>query len=105
MNSSYYAVIFSSRRTPSDHEDYEQMAERMASLAKDQRGFRGIESVRGEDGYGITISYWNTLEDIAEWKSNSEHRIAQELGRSRWYESFTTRICKVEREYSFGASR
>ena len=78
------------------------MAKRMVELAKDQKGYLGIESSRGNDGFGITVSYWQTQEDIAAWKANSEHQMAQEFGRSKWYDSFTTRICKVEREYSFG---
>lgn len=78
------------------------MAERMVELAKIQKGFLGMESSRGSDGFGITVSYWQTLEDISAWKSNSEHKIAQEFGRSKWYESFSTRVCKVEREYGVG---
>lgn len=101
---SYYAVIFSSKRSNEDQEGYEKMANRMVELARNQKGFRGIESVRGADGIGITISYWNSLEDISSWKSNSEHLVAQEFGKTRWYESFTTKICRVEREYSFGVS-
>ena len=102
MKSFYYAVIFSSRRSSSDNPGYEKMAKRMVELAKDQKGYLGIESSRGNDGFGITVSYWQTQEDIAAWKANSEHQMAQEFGRSKWYDSFTTRICKVEREYSFG---
>lgn len=76
------------------------MADRMIELAREQKGFLGIESSRGTDGFGITVSYWATEEDILAWKANSEHKIAQEFGRSKWYDSFTTRVCKVEREYS-----
>lgn len=102
VSSSYYAVIFSSQRNSSDNTGYEKMAEPMVELAKEQKGFLGIESVCGDDGSGITVSYWQTQEDISLWKSNSEHQIAQEFGRSKWYESFKIKICKVEREYSYG---
>lgn len=102
MSSSYYAVIFSSQRNLSDNVGYQQMAERMIELAKGQKGFLGIESSRGDNGFGITVSYWKSQEDIVAWKANTEHKIAQEFGRSKWYDTFTTRICKVEREYSFG---
>ena len=54
----YYAVIFTSVRTPADPEGYEQMAERMVELAREQPGFLGVESTRGSDGLGITVSYW-----------------------------------------------
>lgn len=104
MTSFYYAVIFSSQRTSTDGHAYEKMADRMLDLAKSQNGFLGMESARGQDGFGITVSYWKCPEDIAAWKANSEHRIAQELGKSKWYEHFTTRICRVEREYSEGGN-
>jgi heme-degrading monooxygenase HmoA len=77
------------------------MASRMVELAQAQKGFLGMESARGSDGNGITVSYWQTEADIVEWKANSEHKLAQEFGRSHWYNTFTVRICKVEREYSF----
>lgn len=99
----YYAVIFSSCRTSQGQQDYEKMAQRMETLAQAQPGFLGIESSRGSDGFGITVSYWEDLEKIKSWKAHSEHLIAQEFGRSQWYESFTTRICKVERDYDFEA--
>ncbi|MFM1978838.1 MAG: hypothetical protein RLZ68_103, partial [Pseudomonadota bacterium] len=46
----YYAVIFSSLRTPGD-EGYGQMAARMVELAQHQPGFLGEESTRGADGF------------------------------------------------------
>lgn len=98
-----YAVIFSSQRQfDGDGKNYEVVAEKMLNLAKNQKGFLGVESVRDENGFGITISYWKTLDDIGAWKANSEHLEAQYLGRSKWYKSFATRVCRVEREYHFG---
>lgn len=79
------------------------MAERMLELAKKQKGFLGIESVRGADGTGVTISYWESEADIAAWRNNSDHKLAQELGQNRWYESFDVKVCKVEREYTHGS--
>lgn len=94
----YYAVIFSSRREDGDA-GYAHMAERMVELAAQQPGFLGVESARGADGFGITVSYWSSLESIAAWKANAELLAAQELGRSVWYEHFELRIAKVERGY------
>jgi heme-degrading monooxygenase HmoA len=94
----YYAVIFTSTRTPGD-DGYGAMAGRMMKMAAEQPGFLGVESVR--DGMGITVSYWRSLEDIANWKRVAEHREAQRSGREKWYASFKTRIAKVERDYGF----
>jgi heme-degrading monooxygenase HmoA len=92
----YYAVIFTSRRT--DVADgYDVTGARMAELAAQQPGFLGIESARGADGFGITVSYWSSLEAIAAWRAHSEHRVAQSNGRTKWYSHFETRVSNVER--------
>ena len=94
----YYAVIFSNLRT-SVNEGYSEMAQRMEELASKQPGYLGHESVR--EDLGITISYWKDLESIKKWKSVSEHQLAQQYGREKWYSHYKTRICLVERDYEF----
>jgi len=94
----YYAVIFSSLRTEGDR-GYGKMAARMAELAARQPGFLGVESVRGADGFGITVSYWASADAIAAWKADVEHMAAQELGKRAWYEQYELRVAKVERVY------
>lgn len=92
----YYAVIFSNHRTEGDN-GYAEMAERMAELAAQQPGYLGMESAR--EGLGLTVSYWESLDAILNWKQNAEHQEAQRLGHQQWYSSFRVRIAKVEREY------
>ncbi len=94
----YFAVIFTSRRTAVD-DGYGAMADRMVELASQQPGFLGVESARGADGLGITVSYWASEAVIAAWKANAEHRVAQAGGNKKWYEHFEVRIAKVERAY------
>jgi heme-degrading monooxygenase HmoA len=96
----YYAVIFSTLMT-GDLEGYQEAAERMEALAKLQPGYLGIESARNE--IGITVSYWESLEAITQWKNNIEHTEVRNLGRAKWYKKYQLRICKVEREYGFDA--
>jgi len=94
----YYAVIFTSiRRSPA--EGYGELAQAMEVLAAQQPGYLGIESVRGEDGVGVTVSYWESTEAILNWRRNLEHRAAQDAGRKNWYEDYRVRIAKVERDY------
>jgi heme-degrading monooxygenase HmoA len=96
----YYAVIFTSTRTSVD-EGYGATADRMVELAQQQPGFLGVESARDANGLGITVSYWESEEAIAEWKKHGEHRLAQGQGFGQWYEEFFTRVAKVERARSF----
>lgn len=98
MQIPYYAVIFTSTRTDID-DNYAEMGAKMAALAQQQPGFLGVESARNE--IGITVSYWESLEAITNWKQNLDHLDAQFLGRQKWYENYIVRIAKVEKEYSF----
>ncbi len=93
----YYAVIFTSQRA--DGDGYDHMAERMVELAAQQPGFLGVDSVRGVDGRGITVSYWASNEAIAAWKAHLEHKAAQQEGIRRWYSHYNVRVAKVERAY------
>ena len=98
MQPPYYAVIFTSELTD-DVADYGAMADRMVELARQQPGFLGIESARA--GLGITVSYWRDLASIAAWKADAEHRIAQRLGRERFYQHFRLRVARVEQDWGF----
>ena len=95
----YYAVIFTSLRSEGER-GYDHMATRMVELAATMPGFLGVESVRGEDGFGITVSYWRSEEDIKHWKAHSEHQVAQETGKKIWYTDYALRVAKVERAYA-----
>jgi heme-degrading monooxygenase HmoA len=100
----YYAVIFTSIRTKEDR-GYGAVADRMLSLAAAQPGFLGAESLRDENGFGITVSYWANEEAIAAWKLHAQHKLAQEMGKSLWYSNYCVRIAKVERAYESSTAR
>lgn len=97
----YYAVIFSS--ILSDNTDgYGSMADQMEALVIEQPGYLGHESAR--NAIGITVSYWDSLEAIKNWKAVAEHLAAQKLGRDQFYAAYKTRVCLVERDYGFDSS-
>jgi heme-degrading monooxygenase HmoA len=97
----YYAVIFTSQRTASDAVGYDEAAERMLELAREQPGFLSVESARGADGLGITVSYWENEAAIRAWREHAEHLFVQQQGREKWYARFSLRICRVERAREF----
>jgi heme-degrading monooxygenase HmoA len=94
------AVVFTSLRTAGD-DGYGQTAEEMVALAAAQPGFLGMESARGADGLGITVSYWRDEESIRRWRAHADHLAAQRAGRERWYRAYRARVCRIEREYGF----
>jgi len=91
----YYAVIFTTVKSE-NQEGYAEMNARMFELAQQQKGYLGIESAKGE--IGLSVTYWETLEDIANWKNHAEHLPAQAQGYATWYQAFATRVCRVERD-------
>lgn len=99
MQPPYYAVIFTTLKKEGDH-GYEEMAIKMEAMAAKQPGFLGFETARSE--VGISVSYWNSLEAIKQWKDHGEHLRAQRKGKELWYQWYKLRICLVEREYEFG---
>ena len=75
-------------------------ARRMLELAAQQPGFIGVESARNPDGFGITVSYWQSEAAIRQWKMQAEHRAAQGRGRQSWYQDYVVQVAKVERRYA-----
>ncbi len=94
----YYAVVFASRRSKGDDAAYQSTAARMVELARVQDGFLGVDSARDANGFGITVSYWSSLDAIAAWRRHPEHVAAQALGRERWYRAFSLRVSRVDAE-------
>jgi heme-degrading monooxygenase HmoA len=93
-----YAVIFRATVGELDQQ-YNEAIERMKSLAFEQYGcLEFFALMDGEDR--VAISYWNTEEDIHNWKRNSEHLKAQAQGRDKWYKSYSVQVAEVQREYS-----
>ncbi len=94
-----YAVIFRAEINKLDQR-YSAMAARMRDLAINQYGCKEFTSVT-EGMQEIAISYWHELDQIKKWKADSEHLVAQELGRSTWYQSYKVQVVEIVREYNY----
>ncbi|MEL3950088.1 MULTISPECIES: antibiotic biosynthesis monooxygenase family protein [Streptomyces] len=97
----YYAVVFTSLRTPGDN-DYGATSDRMEELVNAVPGFLGMDSARTPGGLGITVGYFRDEEAIAAWRGDPEHREARARGRKEWYEDYVVHVAKVERSYGLG---
>lgn len=92
-----YAVIFRAEINKLDN-SYNVMASRMRELAISKYGCTEFVTVT-EGNCEIAISYWDNQEQIQSWKQDSEHLVAQEMGRSKWYSFYKVEIVKIIREY------
>jgi heme-degrading monooxygenase HmoA len=100
INPPYYAVIFTSVRTLGDN-GYESASDEAVEIVSKHKGFLGAESVRDKDGFGMTVSYWDTMESVNEWKRNESHTKAKHQGVKAWYSKYMIRICRVESDNYF----
>ena len=97
----YFAAIFTTQRSQSGDDVYEIMTSRMVELAQQQQGFLGLESVLGDDGIGITVSYWTDHEAIQNWGRQAEHVSVQAMGRQEFYHWYRIRIAEVFKDQIF----
>ncbi|NJM50688.1 MAG: antibiotic biosynthesis monooxygenase [Sphingomonadales bacterium] len=95
------AVIFIAQRTGDDDTGYSQAAAAMAHLAGEQDGYCGIDSVRGTDGLGITVSYWRDDASAKAWRDHPEHCAIRDAGRARWYSRYDLHVAAIERSYDW----
>jgi len=92
-----YAVIFKAT-TASLDDEYFRTAESLRELAFSKYGC--VDFVAATEGdEEITISYWETMQQIRDWKNDPVHRLAQEAGRNKWYKSYSVEVCEVNRSY------
>lgn len=92
-----YAVIFRATLAQADDE-YLRMAESLRDLAFSKYGCLDFVSLtEGKDE--IAISYWESEQQILDWKNDPQHRRAQQAGREKIYESYSVEICEVNRAY------
>ena len=95
------AVIFVAQRTGADEAGYQAVAAAMDQLAAAQAGYVGIDSVRGSDGLGITVSYWANEEAAVAWRNHPEHAAIRDAGRHRWYSHYSLHVAEVGRSYDW----
>jgi heme-degrading monooxygenase HmoA len=95
----YYAVIAPAVVDPTaDLGEYAEMAARLVELARQCDGFLGLETCF-QGNFALAVSYWRSLEAIDAWRRHARHLHAKELAKTRWFESYVTRIARVERAY------
>jgi heme-degrading monooxygenase HmoA len=98
------AVIFLSQRTGDGEAGYADAAAAMDRLAAAQPGYRGVDSARGADGLGITVSWWADEASAVAWRAHPEHAAIRERGRAGWYARYEVAVAEVGRSYGWVAS-
>ena len=95
-------TIFRSRLRPEHVDEYEQLAPRIQALAGSMPGFVSIKTFSAPDGERVSIVEFESPETHDAWRNHPEHRVAQRLGREKFYSEFRIQVCRVERDYGLG---
>ena len=93
-----YAVIFASTKFNANSE-YQVFDSALMSLAHEQPGFLGYESVANENK-SIFISYWDSKEAIERWRNDAKH-LAAKHRVEEWYERYLSQICFIESSHEW----
>lgn len=95
------AVIFVTDVTGDDSSGYAAAAAAMEAIAEAQPGYRGMDSARGPDGFGITVSYWADEAAAVAWRKHDDHAAIRERGRGIWYRWYSLHVAAVTRSYDW----
>ncbi len=88
-----YAVFFRAKVQNVDDEYYEFSKELRVLAIKH---FHCVEFTSSyKQGVEVSVSYWDSKEDLAKWKKNPIHKKAQLLGKERWYKEVHTEIAQI----------
>jgi heme-degrading monooxygenase HmoA len=93
-------VLFRSKLVDAP-EGYAEMAEEMLDLAKTMPGFVDVKAFKADDGERLTLVWWENEEGLKVWRENARHRIAQRLGREKWYDYYKLEVAEVVRTTAF----
>jgi uncharacterized protein len=100
-----WTVSFANGRPVSDpgslSDGYAEKGDEMNTLAAQQPGFVGVDSVRDGDGLGITVSRWSSIAAMVSWRKVVSHQQAQASGRERWYDWYRSDVARVDRTSEF----
>ena len=95
-----FVVIFRAQARNLDAE-YSAMAAQMRDLALTQFGCLDFTAVT-EGDQEVALSYWPNEASIRAWKQHTDHLLAQQLGRERWYARYSVEVAEVKRHYRHG---
>ena len=101
-----YVVIFEVEVKEEGKEQYLKIAGKLKEQLVKMDGFLSIERFQSlvDEGKILSLSFWESKEAIALWKSNLDHINAQTKGRSSLFKDYRIRIAEVQKDYTMESS-
>jgi heme-degrading monooxygenase HmoA len=80
---------------------YDEIAEEMEALVKTMPGFIDVKAYLADDGERLTVVRWENAETMRMWREHERHRVAQRMGREKYYSYYNMEVAEVVREKTF----
>jgi heme-degrading monooxygenase HmoA len=96
-------VLFRSKLVDAP-DGYGEMAQEMEDLARTMPGFVDVKAFKAEDGERLTVVWWQDEATLKSWREQVRHRVAQRLGREKWYQYYKLEVAEVLRANAFERS-
>lgn len=95
------AVLFEVELNAGASEQYLELASRLKQHLANQPGFICVERFQSlaDNNRLLSLSYWQSLEAVSHWKQNSEHQLAQQLGKAHLFRHYQISVVEVLRRY------
>lgn len=96
------AVIFEVCPNAEGRDEYLKIAAELRTLLEWRDGFISVERFQSlvDEGKILSLSFWQDEESIKSWRELAEHKIAQQLGREKLFDSYRIRVANVVRDYT-----
>ena len=98
-----FAVIFKAK-PGSQNQAYSEMVAKLRKLAFEKYHCVDFISATADD-MEVAISYWQTEQDIVNWKQDPLHQQAQQQGRETWYLNYQVEVMALTRSYHYSQNQ
>lgn len=99
------AVIFEVQPEEGRRQDYLDLASALRPELERIDGFLSVErfSSLTTPGKILSLSFFRDEQAVAAWRTQAEHRAAQEAGRAGMFAGYRLRVAAVVRDYGMSA--
>ena len=87
-------TVFRSRLRAEALEEYRELAGRMEARARAMPGLLDFKTFVADDGERVSIVVFDSWANHEAWRTDEEHRRAQDRGRSALYESYAIQVAR-----------
>ena len=94
-------TVFRSRLRDDAGDEYGTTADEMERLGRAMPGFVDFKSFAAADGERVSLVTFADAESQRAWRTQVDHRAAQQAGRDRFYARYSIQVCECRSARSF----